>query len=574
MFELGKPPSITRVHTLHRIRTVVNCVVDLVQNNAPEIDDITIANHLISTHLSKPTIKSFGDQIGRRARDHLETARYLGLLYRIKTSNKYKHLPTLQGKKLAIYTFEETCPKDFNEEAIFIDRICRMKMTNTSYMQTPRGYEHYRSRICLNMLAALEIYGSKLSLFQIGSVVSEPNLDVFKHKGKIKKLVKKITSKSYDRNYLINLTQEYIRNIRRDVTPFIDWRAQLDLIRTNNDNINLTHRGANILNFYGKFMPIWWHDLSEWPSVAGASLLLINYLKLINEHLAIKQLLQTKIRIGLFEVEISDVLQQSLKEFYKTIIQTETLVDFSFQYDVPPEKFKEVEQILVTLLKILGYKNTSKDIINFLELYFEQKISSSLKTEADIKTTEIKKERNIDIKIAAASTLSQFKSPYEATTYLFLKAIETQTFKTEKYQAQLGDFFKDDLRWGKFSENNPDLLLVNDFYGLIECKSSGEWGDYLNLRKGILSEIANYHAFCNAIKTIGIKRDCVVVFSYEGKIKIEDKNKLGQLLKKEFPNVIIVTQQALKKALVDISFQNTLRGMIKGKEKHSHIIDI
>lgn len=574
MFELGKPPSITRVHTLHRIRTVVNCVVDLVKNNATEIDDITIANHLISTHLSKPTIKSFGDQIGRRARDHLETARYLGLLYRIKTSNKYKHLPTLQGKKLAIYTFEETCPKDFNEEAIFIDRICRMKMTNTSYMQTPRGYEHYRSRICLNMLAALEIYGSKLSLFQIGAIVSETNLDVFKHKGKIKKLVKKITSKSYDRNYLKNLTQEDIKNIRRDVTPFIDWCAQLDLVRTNNDIINLTHRGSNFLNFYGKLMPIWWHDLSEWPSVAGASLLLINYLKLINEHLAIKQLLQTKISVGLFKVEISDVLQQSLKEFYKTIIQTETLVDFSFQYDVPPEKFKEVEQILVTFLKTLGYKNTSKDIINFLELYFEQKISSSLKTEADIKTTEIKKERNIDIRIAAASTLSQFKSPYEATTYLFLKAIETQTFRTEKYQAQLGDFFKDDLRWGKFSENNPDLLLVNDFYGLVECKSSGEWGDTLNLRKVILSEIANYHDFCNTIKAIGIKRDCIVVFSYEGEIKTEDKKGIEELLKKEFHNIIIVTQKALKKALVNISFQNTLRGMIKGKERLCHIIDV
>ena len=61
-----RAPDITRVHTLHRIRTIVNYVNELNQENVQIIDDNTIAKHLIKTHLSKPTTESFRDQIGRR----------------------------------------------------------------------------------------------------------------------------------------------------------------------------------------------------------------------------------------------------------------------------------------------------------------------------------------------------------------------------------------------------------------------------------------------------------------------------------------------------------------------------
>lgn len=566
-------PSITRVHTLHRVRTVVNYVHELEKEKASQIDDISIAKHLISTHLSKPTTSSFRDQIGRRARDHMETARYLGLLYRIKSSTKYRHALTLQGKQLTSYSFEETCPKDYKEEAILIDRVCRMKMTNASYMQTPRGYEKYRSRICLNILSALDTYGSSLSLFQIGSVLSQQKLDAFLNPEVINKIVDRVTSSAYQRRYLDRLTQTHIKNIRRNTGPFIDWCAQLDLVRINNDLVNLTSRGKTFLNFYGPMLPFWWHDFNEWPSVIASAVLLINYLKLTDAHSAIEQLLHYRVRSGLFSVQINNALQRELKKYFETIIDKDTLSDFSFQYDVPPESWTEVENVINDILKKLGYTESAKQIVQFLEMRFAQQILSSLKSEASTKAREIKKETDITIKVTAASIFSQFRSPYEASTYMHFKALETQDFKTEKYQAQLGEFFTDNKRWENFSRNNPDLLIINNFIGLLECKSAAEWGSTLKLRKGIINEIASYNEFCKAVKELGIRQHIIVVISYEGEIKGKDKEYVESLLREEFPNVIIVTDQALKKALINVSFQNTLRDLIKGKGTRQYLIE-
>ena len=560
-------PKITRVHNLHRIRTIVNYVNALDKKKAETIDDIAVANHLIKTHLSKPTTEVFRDQIGRRARDHLETGRYLGLLYRQKIGYKFRHMPTFLGKRLLTYSFEEECPKDYKEEAIMIDRICRMKFTNTSYMQTPRGYENFRQRICLNILASLYLNNSAISVFQLGTILSKQILDIFFHKKDFESIINTINSKAYKEKYLDKLSSIDMRNIRRDTVPFIDWCAQLDLVRKKDDIVILTERGKEVFEFYSKMMPIWWHDISEWPKAVGAILLLMNYFKIKSKGFLIKKLIQRGVKFGLFDISIKKIIKKTLKEYYEASIESNLLFDFSFQYDIPPKYLQDTLNIMDSLLNEIRYDKTALNVIEHLEFYFMRRIATKLKKESVQISKGITDKQQIEIKVLATSILSQFKSPYEATTYIHFKAIEAENFKVDKYQAQLSEFFVDKPQYKSFSKNNPDLILTNDFLGLVECKSTKEWGDTLSLRKGIISEIEFYHHYCNEIKDLGINDNCLAIICYEGQIKTEDKSEVVQLIKEKYPNIVIVTSSILQKALIDNSTKNALKAIIKGTEK-------
>lgn len=566
-------PAITRVHTLHRIRTVVNYVEKLIKAKAAEIDDIAVANHLIASHLSKPTTDHFRDQIGRRARDHLETARYLGLLYRIKSGRKFKHFTSIQGKRLSSYQFEDECPKDYREESILIDKVCRMKITNTSYMQTPREYAEFRSRICLNILYVLNTSESKLSLFQIGYILGEKVLDPFSHKKKLERLIDIVNSKKFERRYV--LTGDERRTIRRDTTPFLDWCAQLDLIRWQDDEyVQITERGKRMLDHYGSLLPIWYCDLKRAPSATAAALLLINFFKMAKEPEAIESLIAMKTHWRLFKFEADGLLKETLGKNYDKVIGDTLLTDFTFQYDVPPEEFDEVRGVMQDLLAKIGYQRLTADsVTRYLETYPVKALLPEFKIEANRLEEEIAKKEKIRIKVKAASIYSQLRSPYEATTYTLFKAIETADFKVQKYQAQLEELFAGDKRWEKFAKNNPDLLLINDFIGLVECKSTKEWGETLSLRKGILNEITTYNIFCEAIKKLGYKRRPIVLISYEGRIQKQDLDEFEKMMKKDFPNVVIITNKALQRSLVDISFKNELRETIKLTKVKQNIVN-
>jgi hypothetical protein len=566
-------PSITRVHTLHRIRSVVTHVQELMQNRVREIDDITVANHLIETHLSKPTTKKFRDQIGRRARDHLETARYLGLLYRQPINGKFTHLTTNQGKALSGYDFDDECPKDSKEEAILIDKVCRMKLANTSYLQTPRDYEKFRSRICLNILSTLKIAGSALSLFQIAYVLAEPVLDPFTGNKKLEKLVDFVTSEKFKSGYM--LSSEERKTIRRDTNPFLDWCAQLDLIRwSDSEHVKLTKRGKVVERSYSSMIPIWYKNLGQWSPIAAAVVLLINFLKLTQNTDAISSLLRMQTKWGLFDVKVVSALKMPLGESYRGITQKPTLADFTFQYDVPPEQFSEVKRIIGDLLTQLGYLDLNTDrMLTFLETYSTKSLRPGLKTEADQQAERLAERENIRIKVGAAAIYSQFRSGYEASSYALLKAIENEEFKVQKYQAQLEPFFVADARWRRFATNNPDLLITNHFFCLVECKSTAEWGDTFNLNKSVLNEITTYNLFCEAIKKIGLRRRCVVLFCYEGRFEFRNIGETEQLLHQNFPNVMILTRHALQKALINVSFKNELQQMIKSAEIRRHLID-
>jgi len=559
-------PSITRVHTLHRIRTVVNHVTQLFDAKVPVVDDLAIADHLIRTHLSKATTKKIRDQIGRRARDHLETARYLGLLYRRKNATKFTHIPSTWGRRLARYKIHEECPSEPLEEAILVDRICRLKLANTSYQQEPAGlYTEFRSRLCLLILASLKLCGS-LNIFQIGSILANTSLDVTISPTRLARIANRVSSTKYGMTYLNRLRSRDKRNIRRDTQPFVDWCEQLGLLEKlkETDTIAMTGRGSEVLEFYTKGFPVWWSDLGQWGELAAAAMLLTNYLKLRNRHRVIRKLAKTDSRSGLFPGNVGAVLREVTGCTMKRICDTNFWFDFSRSYDVPPDKWELVEQRLLELMAALKMTKTNvSTVVHAVEWGTVRFWREKFKHEADQASQAVSGKLNIKATVPTVSIQYHFQSDYEATTYVLLQHLQKRRFSVAKYQGQLVEYFADDPHWRRVATSNPDLLVTDGFLSLVECKSVKEWGPKLTLTKPIIGELLMYGQFAAALtsKTAPATR-CRVMFSYEGEIDRKDWGNIEGFLLQACPGVIIVLRSALQKALVDNNAKKTLRSLV------------
>jgi len=557
-------PSITRVHSLHRIRTVVNYVTTLTDDRVPIIDDFSIADHLIKMHLSRPTTARIRDQICRRARDHLETARYLGFLYRRKVGNKFTHIPTDWARRLSKYKFQEECPHDPIEEAIFVDRICRLKLTNATYFQErSTTYAQFRTRLCLNLLLSLKL-SPGLDICQLGFIMANSNTDVKHSRLRIQQLTKEVLSPRYELNYTKSLKLKDRKNIIRDTRPFLDWCIQMGLAERAkvSDKFVLTDRGNQVVNSYENSIPLWWQDLGDFPHLAAAAIILINYLKFSKHSRLVKKLLKLKGHAGLFEQEIGPMLKIPIGLNSRSLSNTQNWFDFSLSYDVPPEEWLNVKHALHELLSRLGLKKpTVNSILNLVEWYSIKNLERVFKQEANQTSEIISSKIKVKAIIPTASIHYQFRSDYEAVTYVFLQHLQRKNFAVSKYQGQLADYFADDPRWLRVARNNPDLLITDGFFSLVECKSTNEWGPRLMLNKKIMGELLTYSGYAQAV-TDKVHMTTRAVFSYEGDIDHADRKFIEDFLRQNCPSVIIVLRKTLQKALIDTSSKRSLRSII------------
>lgn len=556
-------PSVTRVHTLHRIRTVVNRVAYLADKGIA-VDDMAIADHLIETHLSKASIAKVRDQIGRRARDHLETARYLGLVYRKRSGSKFAHFPTEWGRALSKYKISQECPNDILEEAILVDRICRFKIANTSYLQKASGtYANLRTRLCLAILASLD-QSKELNLFQIAAILSDLSTDLTEPQTKFSQTVNKVASAKWAKTYFEQLTLVHKRNIARDTMPFMDWCKQIGLIKNNEETRTfvVTPRGKAVLDYYRTSIPIWWADLGGWGDLAAAAIILINYLQLSDKAQIIKKLAALEARNGLFETgTIGSLIHEVTGLTIKQICDHGSWFDFSMSYDVPPERFELVQHRLDELLSHVGLKSNPSRIIHDVEWTSINTWLAKFEKEAGESSQALSSRLNIKAILPTYSIQYQFQSDYEAATYVFLQQLQKDYFCVAKYQGQLVEYFADDPHWNRMARTNPDLLVTNGFLSLVECKSVKEWGSKLVPNKAIVAELMMYGQFVSALaKRTGPKVRCRAVISYEGEIETKHLKGIEDLLKTKCPDVIIVLRSALQKALIDPTAKNDLRG--------------
>jgi len=564
-------PSITRVHTLYRIKSIINYVNELEDAGNKVIDDYSIAIHLINTKLSKPTRRKENDQICRRARDHMETARYMGLLYRHKVdTRKYTHAVTKFGKFLIDKSPESECPANVKEEAVLIDRIMRLKLANATYLQTGGVYSKYRQRPCFTALTIMA--SSKMTdIFKIAYILSEPDIDPLLSSNKFNNMMNWVNSPSFDK-YRKKLNKKDENNIKRDTLPLVDWMVQLGLCKRQESEVEVTNRGLNNLRRYENITPLWWDDLGAYRPAVAASIIISNYLKLVSSVADLRVIVSYKIESDLFTSTISNEIKALGLE--KIFFDGSRLIDFSFYYDVPPESWLEVKRIIAQIKHLLSNLQERVDtIINKCEYFAINLLIHENEDDAKKQSQDLERNMNINIALPAAAIINQFQSPYEIITYFALKQIESRELKVLKYQSQLAEFFLNP-KWSSIANTNPDILIMNDIVNIIECKSIGEWGVSLSVNKKIIAEIGLYDAYAAAIEKTKIGKKCKAVFSYEGSIEPADLGDINKLLRHEHPRVYIIPYSYLKKYLVNRSLRILLGEFLSRpfNKKEPHIL--
>jgi len=565
---------ITRVHNLFRIRTIVNAVTDFnAKKKFPGDEELAMV--LAKRGLSKLRREKIKDRIMRRARDHLLTASYIGLLSR--SGRPFGYWSTTSGSQLKVYGVDEECPKDAKEEAVFIDKIMRLKLTNVFDLQQSKQYVKLRSRPCLYILHALDpkkwLHEHQIAV-ATGPERCDPLLadrktkNVLSEVGKYAGIDEKLLLDFY-KNY--GMDKELERNMTRNIRPLLDWCEAVGLI-TSKDLpgiggrwYNLTDRGSQILSTYRNKIPIWYTDLGDEAPLKAALILFYKFLRARNLAAGTK-LLNQKLKTGLIEVKVRESVKElevmSKLVFARDYSTIESEVDFTLEYDVPPEDVNMVK----SLLKKLGqtYDVEVRDIIDATELDEIDELRFSLqKQHENIRKRETESfatrtatiSEPILMKVSSVmpsvGVLSQYKSDFEKEVALFLRILD---LNANKYQGQMADRCTKTYTI-KFFENNPDILITNGIESLVECKSIGEWKAPLS-DKSVPKEIMTYEQVIAEVKPNS------VVIAYEGTLDIKSLNLVISILQ-DTPNVVFVTKNYLINCLHKPSLKQRLIEVIK-----------
>jgi hypothetical protein len=559
---------------LFRIRTVVNAITDF--NDEKKFPgDEEIGTVLARRGLSKLRQWKIKDRIMRRARDHLLTASYIGLLSR--NGRPFGYWSTKAGRQLKAYSFSEECPKDAKEEAILIDKIMRLKLTNVFDLQQNQQYERLRSRPCLYILHALE-FRKWLHEHQIAVASGTDRCDPLLADRKTKLTLSEVSKYGGVDEKLLSefhnaykIGQELKRNMTRNIRPLLDWCEALGLLVSKDLPgiggrwYNLTDRGTQILSVYRKKIPIWYTDLGNDAPLKAALILLYRFLRARNLSAGSK-LLNQKLATGLAEIRPQECLkglEKNLRlKFADDYSNMESDVDFTFEYDVPPEEAAMVKSFLKRLGQTYNLKIeelldvTELDEIDELRFSLQQQHERIRKMETDSfasRTATVSGPvlTRVSSVMPSVGVLSQYRSDFEKEVALFLRILN---FNANKYQGQMADRCtkKHTIR---FFENNPDILITNGIESLVECKSIGEWKAPLS-NKGVPKEIMTYQQMITEVKPSS------VLLAYEGTLDAESLGLVASILE-DAPDIIFVTKNHLLNCVQQATKRERLLEIIK-----------
>jgi hypothetical protein len=571
-------PPITRVHNIFRIRTVANAVTT--ENRKGKFpNDKEIGIVLAKAGLSKYRREKIKDRIMRRARDHLLTASYMGLLTRI--GRPFGYSSTTIGKTLQSYGPAEECPKDSREEAVFIDKILRLKLTNVYDLQLGEQYLQLRSRPCLYILHVLSSK-SWLHEHQIavatGGVKCDPLLEDQKSRALVSKLSKYDTQseealKQFYRDFRIR--KDNWKNMTRNVRPLLDWCQSVGLVISKeiDDTVgrwyDITDRGKEMLQLYGRKTPVWYIDLGKTPAAKAA--LLIFYQYAARSGFDLKGIMNERLRTGLVTMKISDLIIEMEEKPGLVLLnngsEDEQNLDFSLEYDVPPEERADVTSYLKSLSTITHIKlakiiesvevDPIEDLKSLLEK--EQQNMKRLFTGRFVEGTAISSDpliRQVSTLIPSVGILGQYKSDFEKETVILLRLIGLNAIK---YQGQLSDRCSKN-HVARFFENNPDILIINGIECLVECKSTGEWKTPLSGVKSVPKELLIYQQYFPEVRSNS------VILVYEGSLDVSSHKMIESILG-DSQDVIFVTKNFLINCVHQPSFRELFMNIILKPEK-------
>ncbi|MCX6817290.1 MAG: hypothetical protein NTU57_00345 [Candidatus Aenigmarchaeota archaeon] len=563
--EYMKP--ITRVHNIFRIRTISNAVYQ--ENEKSKYpNDKEIAKVLAESKLSKFRKEKMKDRIMRRARDHLLTASYMGLISR--KGRPFRYFCTESGKMLSKYTFDQECPNDENEESVFIDKLMRMKITNVFDIQSGGQYLDIRSRPCLYILSLLNsvagLHEHQIAL-ECGTKKSDPVLMGSTEKRLLRsvsayKEKNKVTIEKFYSDFSISKRNRI--NMSRNMRPLLDWCESLGLIASSDIEgvrgrwYTLTDRGLKILEIYRKKTPLWFIDLKKHESLKASLLIFCDFLKHIKLDINSK-FLDSEIAFGLVRMKVRDILHALTKEnnikFERGFSALHTEIDFTLEYDVPPENKDEIFSILKRLSKL--YSKSISDVIKMTEIYSISTLKSMLETEHNklkigivnkfSENTRIIEDpvlERVEKIIPSTGILNQYRSDFEKEVAILLRLLKLNAIK---YQGQLADRCHKSYI-ARFFENNPDMLIKNGIESLVECKSIGEWRYPLTNVKSIPKEFIIYQTYIDEVKS-----DSITIV-YEGNLDGKSKKIISDIMS-DAVSVLFVT----KNYLINCAYKPALR---------------
>jgi hypothetical protein len=569
---------ITRVHNIFRIRTVINAVTQM-NRKGKSPRDKEIGRVLADAGLSKLRREKMKDRIMRRARDHLLTAAYMGLLTR--QNRPFGYRSTSAGGILQNYGIQSECPNDTNEEAVFIDKLMRLKLTNVYDMQSRNQYAKVRSRPCLFILQVLSgrawLHEHQIAVATGGNRCDPRLADKDTHK-----LVTEICE--YNKPTARMLAQFYKRfgvksadmnNMTRNIRPLLDWCEAVGLVKSKEieDTLGrwykITDRGSRILKECGSMLPVWYVDLGEMASAKAAVLLFFIYGKYFDLSFD-KQILHEELEVGLSHITVREIAKELkrniLVKFESNFSRLQGDIDFTFDYDVPPEKKAGVLAFLKSLMKLvrlrIDIEKSEIFPINNLRssLDAEQKGVRSVVTEQFGQRTELYDDpvmAKVSELVPTAGVLGQYRSDFEKEVSLLLRLIGLNAIK---YQGQLADRCSKTYLI-KFFENNPDILITNGIESLVECKSIGEWKTLTGV-KSIPKEILIYHQALPEVNSDS------VLLVYEGELNSSSRTMLTAMLS-DFNSIVFATKNYLINCIHKPALKQKMINTLKDPRQHN-----
>ncbi len=470
-------PPITRVHKLFRLRTVVNDLKNYVSAGAVGVTSKNIGQILVDRKLSKISILETADKL-KRARDHANNASVLGLLVPIPHGREFVYTRSVFGELLSKYRFEDECPKDLHESAIFTDRIMRLKLTNP--YDSRHTYSKFHCRPFLNILTLLKYRGS-LHIDQLHYVLSLTE-DLGSNKDLTKKVLNQFSKyfaydddsiARFDRNFKIT-TPRVRQEVRRSTKPLLDWAQQLDLIGVQDgDWYFIKEKGLVVQKFYSSLFPVWFDKLGFDPAFA-ASLLLVYMYAFVNG---------LRINRGKLPQESRKTLEAMNSQFElwdQSFRKLKQPIDFDLNYDV---SWDLRESVLGHIQKL----NMMKINANELSLWPIRQIENQLLTTgAERMQGELSKALGISVPRREC-----FQTDLEWQTCIKLRLLQ---LPAAPYQGEFEG--ETDL---PMATDNPDIVVKNRVKCLVECKSTGEWGKVIVLSKRIGGELYMYQSYAEEI---------------------------------------------------------------------------
>jgi hypothetical protein len=458
------------------LRTIVNEIPKYITKKAIGATSKDIGQILVDRKLSKTSILETGDKL-KRARDHANNASFLGLLVPIRQDHEFAYRKSVFGEMLSKYTFQDECPKDLHESAIFTDRMMRLKLTNA--YDSRNTYSKFHSRPFLNILTILK--HQRLHISQVHYLLSITK-DISSNSELMKNIVKTFSKyPMYEDDAIADFLKDFkitsehkMREIGRSTKPLLDWAQQVGLLGLQEDKwCFITEKGLEVQKFYSSLKPIWFDEMGFDPTFPS-SLLLVYMCAYIQNREIDPQKLSVEASENLNEMNSKfDLWNQSLRKLRQPI-------DFDLNYDIP---FEWRESVLGHISKLKLGAVDANEISLWTIAQIEQRLSTT-----GIEKTQGELSKALGISIPRREC---FQTDLEWDTCIKLRLFQ---LPATPYQGEFEG--ETDL---PMATSNPDVVVRNSLKVLVECKSANEWGKVVVLDKRVGGELHMYQDYAEEI---------------------------------------------------------------------------